>query len=78
MISSTATCASILTDPPISLTQKGGHWRTAKLTGFFLIKSLRFSKYSIIPIFSTGVDALPLEQKTGSSDWQSEPGWSPE
>jgi hypothetical protein len=33
------------------------------LTGFFLIKPSISSKYPILAIFSTGVDALPLEQK---------------
>jgi len=37
------------------------------LTGFFLIKSRISSKYPIFAIFSTGVDALPLEPESPSS-----------
>jgi hypothetical protein len=52
--------------------KKGGCWKPAKLTGFFLIKSRISSKYPIFAIFSTGVDALPLEPKTPSSVCQTE------
>jgi len=46
---------------------KRGCCKPAKLTGFFLIKSRISSKYPIFAIFSTGVDALPLEPKSPSS-----------
>jgi hypothetical protein len=42
------------------------------LTGFFLIKTPVSSEYLILAIFSMGIDALPLEQKTGSPDCQTE------
>jgi len=50
------------TDPRTPSAWKGGHCRNAKLTCFFLIKSLRFSKYPIERVFSVGVDTISLSR----------------
>jgi len=49
--------------PPKICGKKNDHQEPAKLTGFFLIKTRVSANNSIISIFSTGVDALPLQLK---------------
>jgi hypothetical protein len=41
--------------------QKRGCWKTAILTDLILVKAVIFKKKGKISIFSTGVDAFPLE-----------------
>ena len=47
--------------PPEICAKKSAPQKPAKLTGFFLIKTRISANNPIIAIYSTGVDALPLE-----------------